>query len=615
MDINRLISTIEKYLIRDLEFSMQEFRQLQLLRDDVKKLEEIMSYSGENQAALLEHYKGHARQLQRYSERIEKRLHVWIKRLQALIREEEQNLAAEDMQYFELWISRINICRSNLIRILASGGELHNLINEQFPDWGKIEAKINEALGDNLHLGIRTLIVLFEQLEQVEEKLGKYAAQEVTPVEYQKRLEQLKQWDFPIEREPRSAHFLINHWNGTIEMAKAAGGNAIFLFQYGLPAVKDMINERTWPGIVEMAKAAGGNVMFLFQYGMPAVKDMINERTWPMIVKDFIEMAKAADINARPLFQYGLPAVKDMINERTWPGIVKDFIEMAKAADISAGLLFEHGLPAVYDIINERTWPGIVEDLVEMAKAAGGNAMYLFRYGMPAVKDMINERTWPIIVKHVLVVGKYVKYVESHLGFRPQSIYVTPKALMNSESASDIGKLLEQQVSLAKQYFNEVGFTNYTKKIIDDNFWNFQYDDGVFNRLKFVKTGSGLVPLGGRFKTKILVRVILQESFKAWKMAQDAGIPVEEIVKSYSAKNGKVRVFCKYAGEQLPVFMREHPEFSEEVKKQRNAIIDSLNKRGIVHGHPHDENFTVSEENGKLVVRAIDFDMAISPPR
>ena len=81
MDLNNLISNIEKYLGKDLKFSMREFKQLQLLKEDVLRLEQIMGYSGGNQAALLDYYKGHARVLQRYSERIEKRLYVRIKKM------------------------------------------------------------------------------------------------------------------------------------------------------------------------------------------------------------------------------------------------------------------------------------------------------------------------------------------------------------------------------------------------------------------------------------------------------------------------------------------------------------------------------------------------------
>src|SRR3989338_1480595 len=400
MDINKLISNIEKYLGKDLKFSMREFRQLKLLREDVLKLEEIISHRVKNQAGLLEHYREHARGIERYSERIEKRMNVWIKRLETLVIDEAQSLTPKDRQYFESWINNINICRNTLIRILARNGELHKLINEKSPDWKKVEAKINEAFGDNQHPGLRTLIVLFQQLEQVEERAGKVLFEGIIKERRLERLEQLGKWGFPVWKESQLADFLVKHWSGTIEMAKASGWNVNYLFGYGLPAVKDIINERTWPGMVEMAKAAGGDAGELFLYGLPDIKDLINERTWPGMV----EMAKAAGGDAVELFRYGLPAVSHIINERTWPMIVKGF--------------------------------------TKMAKAAGVNTRYLFQNGLPAVNGIINERTWPIIVGHLTEIGKYADYVKSQLGFIPKSLFTVQKAILDSKSAHDIGELL-----------------------------------------------------------------------------------------------------------------------------------------------------------------------------
>jgi len=79
-----------------------------------------------------------------------------------------------------------------------------------------------------------------------------------------------------------------------------------------------------------MAKATGKNANSLFQFGLPAVKDLINEKTWPMFVKDFIEMTKAAGKNAYDLFRGGLPAVRTLINEKTWPEIKNIFVYLVK---------------------------------------------------------------------------------------------------------------------------------------------------------------------------------------------------------------------------------------------------------------------------------------------
>jgi hypothetical protein len=186
MDLKRLIEKIEKYTKKDLKFSMKEFKQLQKLRDDVVKLEGIMQRPGKDQAMLLDHYKEHAQKLERYSERIERRLNVWIRRLEKLVITEEQNLNPRDKQYFQLWINKIEVCKTNLIRILARNGELHKLINEKFPDWKKVEAKINEAFGDNKNPGIRSLMELFRQLNKKETDL-KTPPQKLNPEEIAKK--------------------------------------------------------------------------------------------------------------------------------------------------------------------------------------------------------------------------------------------------------------------------------------------------------------------------------------------------------------------------------------------------------------------------------------------
>tara|TARA_B100000315_G_C14591439_1_gene596071 strand:+ start:569 stop:3433 length:2865 start_codon:yes stop_codon:yes gene_type:complete len=373
MDLNRLIKKIEKYIGKDLRFSMREFKQLQLLREEVLKLEEILSHPSKDSSVLSEHYKEHALALQVYSEIIERRLDRWIKRLERLITHEEHNLTARDRQYLELWKNKINICKSNLIRILARGGELHDLINEEDPDWKQVEAKINEALGNNLHPGIRTLVVLFEQLEQAEEKLGKYSLLGISVVEYQKRIEQLKDFGFPVETELQLADFLVKHWDRTVEMTKAAGKFAGPLFRDGLPAVKYIINKKPWtlPGMIEMVKATGEESPSFFQYSLPEVKDIINEKTWP----GMIEMTNATGEDFKNLFFtiYDLDT-HYLINDQTWPGL----IELVNASGNGASDLFERGLMLVVDLIKKGPWEDIKGRFLELIKYIKGTEQQLF---------------------------------------------------------------------------------------------------------------------------------------------------------------------------------------------------------------------------------------------
>ncbi|MBU90397.1 hypothetical protein CMO94_02545 [Candidatus Woesearchaeota archaeon] len=283
-------------------------------------------------------------------------------------------------------------------------------------------------------------------MEQAEEKLGKYTIQEVTQEEYKKRIEQLKEFGFPVESEPKFADFLVKHWGGTTQIVKYAGKSTNYLFQNGLLAVKDLIMENPWmwPGIIEMAKAARVFSSELFGIGLTPVKNLIRKNpwmwpgiikitkaasdisierdvrrsayivfrdlrniekitekgNWPIIVEGFVEMINAIRDDGGKRYYFGMVYVKyiiDLSDVSMWPGIIK----IGKAAGRDTSILFNYGLSTVNGKINEIGWDNIVKGFVEMAKAAGDDKKYLFKYGLPAVKDLIkkNPRIWPEIVE------------------------------------------------------------------------------------------------------------------------------------------------------------------------------------------------------------------------
>ncbi|MFT4343296.1 MAG: hypothetical protein ACMXYE_00955 [Candidatus Woesearchaeota archaeon] len=287
----------------------------------------------------------------------------------------------------------------------------------------------------------------------------------IDPSVREKRIAQLKEWSFPVEKYPKETEFLVNHFEDCEMMEKVAGESARVLFRYGLPAVAEvgLVNERYWPGLVEMAKAAGESSGDLFYLGFPAVAKLglINEHYWPELVEmakaagegactlfinglptvaklglvnerywlGLVEMAKAAGISTGNLFCHGLFAVSEagLMNEHYWPVLVKTLPEMAKAAGESSGDLFEYGLAtfARAGLLNERYWPVIVKTLPEMAKAAGKNAEFLFEYGLPAVAQagLVNERSWDFVRK------KLVEYHKNFKGAERDNWNLFPKRL------------------------------------------------------------------------------------------------------------------------------------------------------------------------------------------
>ncbi|MBU0470751.1 MAG: hypothetical protein KKA62_03995 [Nanoarchaeota archaeon] len=126
----------------------------------------------------------------------------------------------------------------------------------------------------------------------------------------------------------------------------------------------------------EMVKTSGLDAWYLFGYSLPAVKDLINERTWPMVMVGLVKMMVANGRNLEILLHRGLPAVKDLINEHTWPGLVK----MAQAVGEKAGTFFREGLYSEYinnpDLsYNKKKWSEVVE-LVEKNKGKIRHALY-----------------------------------------------------------------------------------------------------------------------------------------------------------------------------------------------------------------------------------------------
>lgn len=154
---------------------------------------------------------------------------------------------------------------------------------------------------------------------------------------------------------------------------------------------------------------------------------------------------------------------------------------------------------------------------------------------------------------------------------------------------------------------------------------------GYVKRREFEKTGSRTVLLGGPMVGKIIIRIISEEAFKAWKLAfeaknawEEAGfdyIPVEPILKksgklmAYKTNDGNYRVYTKVLGSSLATVLgsNKNEKLNEILLFDRERIISVLNKLGIEHGHLHRSNFCIEEHNGKIRLYAIDFDMARSP--
>lgn len=186
--------------------------------------------------------------------------------------------------------------------------------------------------------------------------------------------------------------------------------------------------------------------------------------------------------------------------------------------------------------------------------------------------------------------------------------FLTGLSKTNLQSFSHLDDLYD----LARAYWDLIGESIYTRKLLMDGLPKLRPLDAKINRLPFKKTGSVLIPLAGRL-TGLLFRVINKKAFLAWKKAYDLGIPCEEILRFYPRQGDKVAVVTRYAGENLEIFIKKHPEWRDHLGLMRLSIIKRLKDNGIFHRDPQESNFVVEMINNKPFVRIIDFDLVISP--
>ncbi len=207
-----------------------------------------------------------------------------------------------------------------------------------------------------------------------------------------------------------------------------------------------------------------------------------------------------------------------------------------------------------------------------------------------------------------------VKNTLSQINFIPESR--RGKFLLNlfgnigkKDYTSLVPRQISNQIKISKQLLKEYNQSLYGIKLISENFGKLKPSNTSVSRLNFEKTGSELIPLGGKLN-KFIIRKINADSFTAWKKAQDNEISIEPILRFKKTPDGNYRVITRYCGKKFLEFLNEHPESYAEIYKQKKEILDNLRFYNIEHGHTHENNFVVEMEHNKPIVRLIDFDQA-----
>jgi len=185
----------------------------------------------------------------------------------------------------------------------------------------------------------------------------------------------------------------------------------------------------------------------------------------------------------------------------------------------------------------------------------------------------------------------------------------------------------EEQSSLFKQVLEKTGDTLIKPPLYHQS----DIYEERFLRKEFSKTGSRMTLVGRELKNKVIIRHMSPKPFLTWKaIYEDYSfwqendfdyVPVEPIISYRLEKDGDVAVFSGVLDLSLARWQRITSQFTSELKAQRDKILIVLDKKGIKHGHAHDDNFCLRfwrNENGRSDMTRvprlylIDFDEATS---
>ncbi|MFH1212304.1 MAG: hypothetical protein V1659_05270 [Candidatus Woesearchaeota archaeon] len=270
----------------------------------------------------------------------------------------------------------------------------------------------------------------------------------------------------------------------------------------------------------------------------------------------------------------------------------------------------------------EKHWTRILKDLTEIIKETKEHSFGIFCFGFPFIFGGTDQHG----TKHEGIKPfrddpekhwtRIKKIIEKNNPFLIKAFF-TGLTLIKITEKEEFERLLD----IAKSYFEILGESEYTKKLISENLDKLRDTEAKINRLKFEKTGSELIPLGGKL-TGYLFRIVTKKAYEAWKKAEKIlteekdGKTInhcEEIVKAYPRKNNMIAVVTKYAGQAQRSYAPKDEEERIEIQRQCEWIINKLIENNIEHGHPHTGNFTIQKTKEGVIVKIIDFDEAVSP--
>ncbi|MBI2654178.1 hypothetical protein HYX02_05190 [Candidatus Woesearchaeota archaeon] len=438
---------------------------------------------------------------------------------------------------------------------------------------------------------------------------------------YDERKSLLEQLDFNFREHHSLGDYLISNWEATRTLINIIEPNRVHTLFRMLSWCEKILLDYGLDNILRIVKSNKPEIVFY-------VFDLFLCRYLGRIIieREGLYNGLTKIVSALNRTDYTLISAGFFPQEREREHLVSkyDFLDLMEILNYAWYKIPKN----VYGLYFNNFFLNVIEGLLNLEKI-------IERYGVvkigkelvDIISDIEKELMEPFVKFDLFASKNIINTLEDLRQFRPLLLQLSQyrpisfgESFLKGLATCRISSFQEIYILLdiARAYFELLGDSVYTKKIISEGLGSLRPLDKKIVRLPFKKTGSVLVPLGGRL-TGYIIRIIRKQAFEAWEKAVKVGIPCEEIIRVYKRKskdsegNELVSVVTKYAGEGILEFIEKYPTLENEVHSQEIKIIKELERNGIIHGHPHHGNFVVLMVNNKPIVRVIDFDMAISP--
>ncbi len=193
-------------------------------------------------------------------------------------------------------------------------------------------------------------------------------------IRYSKRYNLLANWGMRCSMNINLARFLVTHWESTKKLEEKATDDTSHyaLFEFGLPALSDIINEKTWPRVIKVfyyiLNRLGTKSDFVFK-GLDEVHELLTQKNWIKFVKGFIIIRTAIkqDETIGCFFQ-GFKYLKKIIKEDNWKAMAKNITAIIETNEPMAFYIFSDCLCVIRTWITVQNWPKIYNAIIKAEK-------------------------------------------------------------------------------------------------------------------------------------------------------------------------------------------------------------------------------------------------------